>query len=439
MLEAPDPVAQAAGTSNGNEQLPADCLRPGRPALAALPPSPGGDLGQQRGDGRRRRLARVRDLAVGQGLGDPADPAPQRRPARQPPRARAAAGWPGLAVYNSDGRLRHEVEFTPELARRFYSHSGTPEGVVENDLEIAALPRPTSSLGEVELRSGARDRWPSPAVHPDEAADIARIRDHRIQAGGKTYHLLRGEFHRHTEISQDGGADGALEDMWRYAIDAAGLDWIGNGDHDNGGGKEYTWWLIQKTTDLYHNPPAFMPMFTYERSVSYPARPPQRDVPDQRASARCPGWWTTERRQRTTTRKMLYDYLQELDGICASHTSGTEHGDRLARQRPEGRAVRRDLPGAPQLVRAPGRPRVARRPSEAIGGWQPLGMIWNALAMQYKLGFQASSDHISTHISYAFAIAEEPHPRGDLRRLQEAALLRRDRQHPARRPLRAST
>jgi hypothetical protein len=34
-------------------------------------------------------------------------------------------------------------------------------------------------------------------------------------------------------------------------------------------------------------------------------------------------------------------------------------------------------------------------------------MIWNALALQYKLGFQASSDHISTHISYAVAIAED--------------------------------
>ena len=46
-------------------------------------------------------------------------------------------------------------------------------------------------------------------------------------------------------------------------------------------------------------------------------------------------------------------------------------------------------------------------PAESIGGWQPLGMVWNALAMQYKLGFQASSDHISTHISYAVAIAED--------------------------------
>jgi hypothetical protein len=34
-------------------------------------------------------------------------------------------------------------------------------------------------------------------------------------------------------------------------------------------------------------------------------------------------------------------------------------------------------------------------------------MVWNALAMQYRLGFQASSDHISTHISYAIALTED--------------------------------
>ena len=54
---------------------------------------------------------------------------------------------------------------------------------------------------------------------------MARVRDHRVNSAGKTYQLLRGEFHRHTEISLDGAADGALEDMWRYAIDAGQLDW----------------------------------------------------------------------------------------------------------------------------------------------------------------------------------------------------------------------
>ncbi|HEV3168561.1 MAG TPA: hypothetical protein VGZ22_31430 [Isosphaeraceae bacterium] len=36
-----------------------------------------------------------------------------------------------------------------------------------------------------------------------------------------------------------------------------------------------------------------------------------------------------------------------------------------------------------------------------------LGMVWNALAMQYRLGCQASSDHISTHLSYDIAISED--------------------------------
>ena len=164
---------------------------------------------------------------------------------------------PVLIVYGGDGRLRREVESTPELARRYWTHSGTPAGVSNHDLQVAAL-RPSEQAAPVDPVADRPATWTPgesrPAVHAGEAEDVARMRAHRVQAGGKTYRLLRGEFHRHTEISQDGGNDGALEDMWRYAIDAAGLDWIGNGDHDNGGGKEYTWWLVQKTTDLYHVP-----------------------------------------------------------------------------------------------------------------------------------------------------------------------------------------
>jgi hypothetical protein len=34
-------------------------------------------------------------------------------------------------------------------------------------------------------------------------------------------------------------------------------------------------------------------------------------------------------------------------------------------------------------------------------------MIWNALALRYRLGFEASSDHVSTHTSHAVALAED--------------------------------
>ena len=312
---------------------------------------------------------------------------------------------PVLAVYNSDARLRHEVEFTPELARRFYSHSGTPEGVVANDLEIAALPRPATNLTEVFLQPVPPPR-DKPAVHPGEAADLKRVRDHVVRAGGKTYRLLRGEFHRHTEISQDGGADGALEDMWRYAIDAAGLDWIGNGDHDSGGGKEYTWWLIQRSTELYHNPPAFVPMFTYERSVSYPHG--HRNVMFPMRGVRTLPRLVSDQGVSEQDTKMLYAYLRELGGICAVHTSATGMGTDWRDNDPTVEPIVEIFQGHRNSYEHLGAPRVARRPGEAIGGWKPLGMIWNALAMQYRLGYQASSDHISTHISYAFAIAEKP-------------------------------
>jgi hypothetical protein len=322
------------------------------------------------------------------------------------------AGGPVLAFYNTDARLRHEVEMSPALSRRYYTHSGTPPGVVSNDIQVAALSAPTTraaaeptgekvALGErVEL------------VHPNEGADVERMRSHRILAGSKTYQLFRGEFHRHTEISQDGGSDGSLEDMWRYALDAGRLDWIGDGDHDNGGGKEYTWWLIQKTTDLYHNPPAFMPMFTYERSVAYPGG--HRNVMFPKRGVRTLPRLVDDNGVRNDVRgvdedaAMLYAYLNQLGGICAAHTTATGMGTDWRANDPKAEPIVEIFQGHRNSYEHLGAPRVARRPGEAIGGWKPLGMIWNALALQYRIGFQASSDHISTHISFAVAIAEKP-------------------------------
>ncbi len=203
----------------------------------------------------------------------------------------------------------------------------------------------------------------------------------------------------------DGGSDGSLEDMWRYALDAAHLDWIGNGDHDNGGGKEYTWWLIQKTTDLYHQAPNFVPMYTYERSVAYPGG--HRNVMFPRRGVRTLPRLVDAKGVADADTKMLYDYLNALGGLCASHTSATGMGTDWRDNDPKVEPIVEIFQGHRQSYEHLGAPRVARRPGESIGGWKPLGMVWNALSMQYRLGFQASSDHISTHISYAVALAED--------------------------------
>ena len=53
-----------------------------------------------------------------------------------------------------------------------------------------------------------------------------------MTAGGKTYHLLMGDAHRHTDIRGHSGVDGSVLDTYRYAMDAAQLDWLGTSDHN---------------------------------------------------------------------------------------------------------------------------------------------------------------------------------------------------------------
>jgi hypothetical protein len=192
--------------------------------------------------------------------------------------------------------------------------------------------------------------------------------------------------------------------MWRYGIDAADFDWMGDNDHDNGGGKEYTWWLVQKTTDLY-NSPSFHTMFTYERSVSYPNG--HRNVMFARRGVRTLPRLVGEASVVDGDTPMLYDYLKAFDGICASHTSATGMGTDWRDVNTQFEPFVEIFQGHRNSYEHFGAPRVARTPPESIGGWRPLGMVWNALSLQYKFGFQASSDHISTHISYAIAIAED--------------------------------
>ena len=53
-----------------------------------------------------------------------------------------------------------------------------------------------------------------------------------------------------------------------------------------------------------------------------------------------------------------------------------------------------------------GAPRAATADTQ-IGGYKPLGYVWNALEKGYRLGFQCSSDHMSTHISYAVLVTDD--------------------------------
>jgi hypothetical protein len=102
---------------------------------------------------------------------------------------------------------------------------------------------------------------------------------------------------------------------------------------------------------------------------------------------------------------MLYKYLHLFDGVCAVHTSATSMGTDWRDNDPVVEPMVEIYQGCRQNYEYPGVPRCPTE-DDAIGGWEPKGFVNLAFAKGYKMSFQASSDHSSTHISYALVYAE---------------------------------
>lgn len=300
-----------------------------------------------------------------------------------------------LALHSTDKRVRAVAD--------------AQDGDLHASWLEAATPLSAAALREVDPTGPVR---PMTSIHPDETNDVARLRQERIEVGGKTYRYLRGEFHRHTEVSSHRDWDGPLEDVFRYGLDAASMDWIGPGDHDYGRENEYLWWYTQKLVDIYYHPGQFLPMFTYERSMGYPsghrnvmfAERGVRPLPRQEGRERLFGTYE----DGSDDIRNLYSYLRAFGGICSSHTSATNMGTDWRDADEEVEPVVEIFQGHRLSAEEPNAPMAPSNEEDAIQGFRPLGFVWEAFKRGRKLGFQASSDHISTHISYAVAIVEEP-------------------------------
>ncbi len=324
-----------------------------------------------------------------------------------------------IEVHHSDGLLDSRPVMLPHAAGGLLIvHNTDGRYTTPNDIQNRIYSSYLDLPGEpVEPKLVPHDPGKKNArAYGKEAKDIERIRKYRIESGGKKYQLLRGEFHRHTEISWDGGPDGSLEDMFRYAIDAAALDWIGNGDHDNGAGREYPWWLVQKFTDAYTVKDRFTPLFCYERSVSYP-HGHRNCLFVQRGVRTLPRLAEGDPDKRVAgihadDTKMLYRYLKAFDGICAVHTSATGMGTDWRDNDPKVEPLVEIYQGDRNSYEMQEAPRAGYAPDSGkkpvnIAGWFPKGYVNNALNKGYRLGFESSSDHWSTHISYCVALAEK--------------------------------
>ena len=96
---------------------------------------------------------------------------------------------------------------------------------------------------------------------------------------------------------------------------------------------------------------------------------------------------------------MLYAYLHFFGGLSAPHTGATDQGTDWRNNDPVVEPFVEIYQGARQNYEMPGAPR-ANTAADSISGFESAGYISNALGKGYLLGFEASSDHVSTHISY---------------------------------------
>ena len=323
------------------------------------------------------------------------------------PDGNLAAAWP------TDRRsFRDFVNMLPDI---FAARLPSPDGSAPAAQLTAYAPPPARPAPRApHVPEAMQPRDGVGPVHPNEAADVQRIRDYTYRMGDKNYKIYRGDMHRHTEISWDGYSDGSTEDTYRYAMDVASLDFLAITEHNFGVMDEYDWWRSQKFVDLFRVGSNFVPLFGYERSVKYPNGHrnvifPYRGAPvlDVQHYE-----WDSGNANFAYTRQgpeRFFAYLRKYNAIAMPHTSATGMGTDWADYDPEVEPVveiyqsDRTNYECPDCWRAAD-PNVV---SKQYGGLKPAGFVSKAWAKGYRLGVQASSDHLGVHTAYSMILAEE--------------------------------
>lgn len=221
--------------------------------------------------------------------------------------------------------------------------------------------------------------------------------------GGKSYRLLLGDTHRHTDISQcNNGGDGSLQDAYRYALDAYQLDWLAISDHDQDILKhradrdlrprqDYAWWRSQKFCDLYSIPGRFLALYGYEHGGTYQDRGGHKNV-------------ISSSRGRPVHEE---DSPEELFRVLAnSGCVAIPHQLADGAARTDWDKWNAEFERVGEIFQARGNYEFADCPREARAV-TPGNFLWDALAKGVRIGIIASSDHGQTHIANAGVWAED--------------------------------
>lgn len=298
-------------------------------------------------------------------------------------------------VFHTDGR---DLERLRGMTRNqvFATVLSTSQPVREPQLVDAEPPAPVS-------------------VNVQEAADVQRARSFLVNLGDRAYRLLRGDLHRHTEVSWDGNGDGSVLDCYRYAMDAASLDFLMVSDHnqDTGVDLEYIRWRCYKVADVYNNPPRFSTLYGYERSLGFP-NGHRNIINTQRFHPSFPFTRGATRGVAPDDLQQLYEYCRREGAVVIPHTSGSNHGTNWPTYDLGLEPVVEIFQGCRNSYEYEGCPKgdTPGSPQSQNTGYQPEGFVWRAWKRTLDLGIICSSDHGSTHYSYAGVYCETPSREG---------------------------
>jgi hypothetical protein len=269
------------------------------------------------------------------------------------------------------------------------------------ELETADAPAAIAKLQPFVSIAGT-----SAGAAPTEKQDLARVHAERWEAASpgrpEPLRLLRGDLHRHTDISADSQWDGDIVDTFRYATDAAALDFLAVTDHT---GHEllnyfhYDWWRTRQVTTLFNNPGKFVALFGYERTVPYPGG--HRNVISTRADMQPFRIADEENTGLESYGDRLFPYMKQHGEFAIPHTTATGAGTTWR----ENDAVAEPVTEIFQGLR--GAYEAKDGINKGVGMSQPDGLVSTAWTKGLHIGVIASSDHYSTHQSYACVYAAQ--------------------------------
>ena len=317
------------------------------------------------------------------------------------------AAWSApVLIAQSNGRQDMRVDVAKdrngELLVAFAADGRTrrfPYVPVDYSVFTTSLAGFGTPMREPQLTPGGDLGQVTPAKPDPELSPLPR----QWSVGGKNYRLVIGDTHRHTDISRcSNGRDGSLQDAYRYALDACGLDWLAISDHDQDILKhrndriqrprqEYDWWRSQKYCDVYTIPGRFVALYGYEHGGSYKDRGGHKNVVSAQRGRPV---------QEVDAPHELFAALAGSGALAIPHqlADGASRAD-WEKWNSEYERVG-EIFQARGSYEFAGCPRAAQIFTEG-------NSMWDALAKGIRIGIIASSDHGQTHQARAGVYVED--------------------------------